>query len=1068
VCFAEEAERKATVTMKVALFVASAMFLVAMSTAMKDAPKDDTTKYVAATQKQADDANALAKSGKTNQQREDDMDAKIGTSKAALDEKLKKKCNPAGAGNKLTKPQKEALLAGKNNCDLCRKDETADKKTNAPAEKQRASCIFKDAADTDTPVLATEADCKGMYNTKGFKCKWKKASEAAAVGAHQVEQIEKASNALKGITGDNSTEDRDNIKARLLASAERTAKSRNYTIGSHKVLMQKIKKTKTTSKELRTVNENVYGEEPNAPAEELLIKGNGEKIEVGDFNFDLLAASIRRKSADVELLSQTLRFFLQRVAILGESMKPLLDLKKQEIQEKNGTVTITTGAVTEEIGDPATTYEVVFNKQIAMLNALREKQNDLMIALNRSATALNKPMSKLFGENKLQKTVDAIRIYSKKCIGGEMFLMDATEDRGIDKEQLQGGIVSRIKSVARSECGEEDLSETIQKFTAYKVEVQEAKTDVIQINNVAMDIGKSFGALNGVQDYLKRLGVFDSTMGTVAETDAKTGELVDKATVKKSSTGDGKVEINAKPGGQRFRGSASLKTSARVGAAAQLQMLGLRIDDTIANVKKARHKVMKMLAEGEKPSAMHFPTVTYSAFLEQQSATQRTSKKTALRGLRNNGNNVGEVVSAHTGPKVDQDKFVSKDTSAVSKGQKAGETTRSAAETQIHAVGTVGRAVKSIAENTTNVTNTQRAEGSTVHRTTVAQNNTMSAPSGKGSKTGAEIVNLMDTLKQLQTSFDMDVDKKINDDLAKPRATGKLTPQEINELIKMNKADETVAVIDKRLTWLRSALHSISGYYIWASAELKRGYQISTTTTTITSETANIVQDTLKQGMGNEKELLDMIMAQIDQLSPLADAVKVVTDPIKQSINTLTANKEATKASLKSMFEYSQNVMYDALFCGPGMDGKDADGEDLKTLVAPANDVMKEPETWKKQGSPFPFISEIVNKCKNEDAVRSFCKKYKTGVTRCADAEACKKQGADANKAVAQAFSETFEDKKVREDDSLKDETPLAGADLKCPNYITAKLEKIGLRPLLGDVAAIMIALLSEFKAALQ
>merc|ERR1719486_563260 len=105
---------------------------------------------------------------------------------------------------------------------------------------------------------------------------------------------------------------------------------------------------------------------------------------------------------------------------------------------------------------------------------------------------------------------------------------------------------------------------------------------------------------------------------------------------------------------------------------------------------------------------------------------------------------------------------------------------------------------------------------------------------------------------------------------------------------------------------------------------------------------------------------------------------------------------------------------------------------------------MKEPETWKKQGSPFPFISEIVNKCKNEDAVRSFCKKYKTGVTRCADAEACKKQGADANKAVAQAFSETFEDKKVREDDSLKDETPLAGADLKCPNYITAKLEKIG------------------------
>jgi hypothetical protein len=325
---------------------------------------------------------------------------------------------------------------------------------------------------------------------------------------------------------------------------------------------------------------------------------------------------------------------------------------------------------------------------------------------------------------------------------------------------------------------------------------------------------------------------------------------------------------------------------------------------------------------------------------------------------------------------------------------------------------------------------------------------------------------------------------KLDTDLAdasrrsKPKA---LTATEINDVLETNQFDTAVALVDKRLVWLRQALHTVGGYYMWAMAELKRGYMVTTTTTTETQEIAKQVQRTFKDIMAAQKEMLDIIVSQYDKLSPLVTSVSSVTKPLKTAITSIISRKEQVTKALGTMFKASQDIMYDALSCGPDLMGQTLkDGSDMKE---PAATVMPKPDGWGKNDPemPFPFISDIVQKCEkanpamktNGQLAKSFCMAYMGPIIGChmADLDGCSKAGTDASTGAQKAFSKTFDAMTVIEDSpELKKagEKELTNDELKCPNYLQAKMGQLKLRHTLQTVTATLRALLTEYSNALS
>merc|ERR1711865_9246 len=85
---------------------------------------------------------------------------------------------------------------------------------------------------------------------------------------------------------------------------------------------------------------------------------------------------------------------------------------------------------------------------------------------------------------------------------------------------------------------------------------------------------------------------------------------------------------------------------------------------------------------------------------------------------------------------------------------------------------------------------------------------------------------------------------------------------------KSKEVDETVALMDKRIVWLKDSMKEMAKYYIWAQAELKRGVTVQTITNKATyNEVIEKMQKDQQETALDSGKLIESLMGAFRQVS---------------------------------------------------------------------------------------------------------------------------------------------------------------------------------------------------------
>ena len=116
--------------------------------------------------------------------------------------------------------------------------------------------------------------------------------------------------------------------------------------------------------------------------------------------------------------------------------------------------------------------------------------------------------------------------------------------------------------------------------------------------------------------------------------------------------------------------------------------------------------------------------------------------------------------------------------------------------------------------------------------------------------------------------------------------------------------DKTVAVVDKRLVWLKDAMKEMSKYYIWAEAELKRGVTVQTITDKAAYKVVieKITHDSQETAVDSQQVMKSMMEAFVKVQASIGSTVAIIKEArnVITQTDTMIANfKRVTAANAK-------------------------------------------------------------------------------------------------------------------------------------------------------------------------
>jgi hypothetical protein len=187
-------------------------------------------------------------------------------------------------------------------------------------------------------------------------------------------------------------------------------------------------------------------------------------------------------------------------------------------------------------------------------------------------------------------------------------------------------------------------------------------------------------------------------------------------------------------------------------------------------------------------------------------------------------------------------------------------------------------------------------------------------------------------------------------------------PEILKEAIKISKVDsmdKVVALVDKRLVWLRDAMKEMTKYYIWAKGEMKRGATVKTVTNVKAYE--QIIKKEEENFSINEHDKTEILAKIIEAMKNVQQNIAAVRGQFQRfqgylleattAAETLTGAKEAITTSCATVTAQKTKMLAD-LDLKPGCKNEAKIKTDIDALVAMC--------ATSKTGSLFSKFEKVV------------------------------------------------------------------------------------------------------------